>query len=268
MSLFKFRYAQDRLPVALIVALFVLDLAVFLFVQNIWLVTAWMLLGLGPKACICSWNHHHQHLSTFMHWLPNRLLELVYAFHTGITSNAWVLHHVLGHHVNYLDQAKDESGWKRKDGTVMGVVEYTWNVALTGYWRAHKVAQKYLQHGPVFYGMGFLVAALLVCMAFYSWVNTVIVFMIPMLIGYIITVWHTYYHHAGLDTSDAHEASYNIMHKWYNRLTGNLGYHTAHHMKMGLHWSKLPEYHAEIEANIPAQNFVEPCIPFKWMSSK
>lgn len=85
-----------------------------------WLLAAWLLLVIDPKACICSWNHHHQHLFTFHQGVLNRLLELSYAFHTGITTNAWVLHHVLGHHVNYLDQTKDESAWKRRDGSTMG----------------------------------------------------------------------------------------------------------------------------------------------------
>ena len=70
-------------------------------------------------------------------------MEVVYTFHTGITTNAWVLHHNLGHHLNYLDQEKDESRWKRLDGTTMGVVEYTIMTALTGYTRGYAVGKRY-----------------------------------------------------------------------------------------------------------------------------
>ena len=104
-----FRYREDMLPVICIVSLSVLDLLVFFQARGVWMLTAWLVLVLGPKACICSWNHHHQHLHTFYQSVLNRLLELCYAFHTGITTNAWVLHHVVGHHVNYLDQTRDES---------------------------------------------------------------------------------------------------------------------------------------------------------------
>ena len=38
----------------------------------------------------------------------------------------------------------------------------------------------------------------------------------------------------------------------YNRMTGNLGYHTAHHSEHGLHWSKLPVLHTELAREIPA----------------
>ncbi|VAW71673.1 hypothetical protein MNBD_GAMMA10-1029, partial [hydrothermal vent metagenome] len=37
----------------------------------------------------------------------------------------------------------------------------------------------------------------------------------------------------------------------YNLFTGNLGYHTAHHHKQGVHWSRLPELHAQIASRIP-----------------
>jgi fatty acid desaturase len=34
-------------------------------------------------------------------------------------------------------------------------------------------------------------------------------------------------------------------------VTGNLGYHTAHHYKQGVHWSKLPALHEKIKDKIP-----------------
>jgi len=246
-----FRYRADIVPTALIVLLFVLDCLVFTFVSNRYLVVAWMLLGLGPKVCICSWNHHHQHLPTFRPVWANRLMELVYALHTGITTNAWVLHHVLGHHLNYLDQEKDESGWMRKDGTKMGEIEYTLTIALTGYPRAYRVGRDHPKYQKSFLTMGTVVLILLGLLMTVNWFNTLFVFVIPMIHGLLITSWHTYSHHAGLHTDDHFEASYNIMNRWYNVLTGNLGYHTAHHYRQGVHWSKLPELHREIEHNIP-----------------
>ena len=71
-----------------------------------------------------------------------------------------------------------------------------------------------------------------------------------MITGLLITVYTTYHHHSGLESESHYEASYNILQPWYNFLTGNLGYHTAHHMKGSMHWSKLPEFHAEIAVNI------------------
>ena len=47
----------------------------------------------------------------------------------------------------------------------------------------------------------------------------------------------------------------NNMNPVFNLVTGNLGYHTAHHHKQGLHWSELPALHEQIKDNIPPQNY-------------
>ena len=252
-----FRYKEDVLPTLIICFLFLLDCLVFAFVSSRSLVVLWMLIGLGPKVCICSWNHHHQHLPTFRAVWANRVLELIYALHTGITTNAWVLHHVLGHHLNYLDQKKDESAWMRKDGTKMGVIEYTLTIALTGYTRAYRVGRDHPKYQRSFLAMGTVVILLLAVLLWVNWFNALFVFIIPMIHGLLITAWHTYSHHAGLETDDHFEASYNIMNRWYNLLTGNLGYHTAHHYRQGVHWSRLPELHRQIEQQIPAHLYRE-----------
>ena len=56
-----------------------------------------------------------------------------------------------------------------------------------------------------------------------------------------------------LDTDDEFKASFNNVNRLYNVLTGNLGYHTAHHHRQGLHWSKLPELHEKISHQIPTE---------------
>lgn len=247
-----FRHKIDRVPVALIVLLFLLDLLVYFSVQSPLALVGWAALALLGKNFAAAWNHHHQHVPTFRQVALNRLLEIVYMFHTGISTNVWVLHHNLGHHLNYLDQEKDESGWKRKDGKTMGVFEYTATIALTGYPRAWRVGRKHPKFQQGLIGMGIVNLALLALLTAYNPLNTMIVFVIPMILVYIGTCWCTYYHHADLTTDDPLHASHNVTNRLYNILTGNLGYHTAHHMKQALHWSKLPELHRQIEHQIPA----------------
>lgn len=263
-----FRYSADKVPLALILSLTALDFLVFFFIQNIWLVSLWAIAWLPIKACICSFNHHHQHVPTFMQPWLNRLLEVVYGLHTGITTNAWVLHHNLGHHLNYLDQTKDESAWKDRSGRTMGAIRYTLTVALTGHWRAYVVGRRHPKHQADYLSAGVLMLLVLFGLFWINWINALIVFAMPMAAGIIMTVWHTYYHHAGLETTDPYAASHNIMHRWYNIFTGNLGYHTAHHVKPGLHWSKVPEFHATIADKIPKELYVEPCIPFRWFPDR
>ena len=261
-----FRYREDCIPVAIFVFYFGLDLIVFFTAESLWFVVLWMLLGIVPKALICSWNHHHQHVFTFRSRLLNRLVELMYGFQTGVVSNAWVLHHVLGHHVNYLDQGTDESRWKTRAGRRMGAVEYSLAVSLTAYPRAAQVGRRHPHHLKTFLLMSGLTLCFLAFFFYYNWVNALFIFAFPMMISLYITVWHTYYHHSGLDSSDDFEASYNITDKWYNRLTGNLGYHTAHHDRPALHWSKLPDFHRRIESKIPSQLYRRSPPPLRWLN--
>jgi fatty acid desaturase len=163
-----------------------------------------------------------------------------------------MLHHVLGHHLNFLEQRKDESRWARKDGQPMGVLEYTFSVAITAYPRAYRVGQRHPAHLRPFVLYTALTAVLVAGLIAYKPLAGVVLFALPMVCSMLYTTWVTYDHHSGLDTSDQFHASYNNLNVWFNRLTGNLGYHTAHHHRQGVHWSKLPALHAQIADRIPA----------------
>lgn len=257
-----FRFPADRLPVSIILALSLLDFIVFFTLENIWMIIAFWLIMIIPKGVICAWNHHHQHRHVFEYTWQNRLLEFFYALHTGVTTNLWVLHHNMGHHRNFMDQEKDQSRWKREDGSTMGELEYTLNVTLTAYTRGYQVGKGYpkLQKQFLLYtGLTFLI---LLGLAIYNPINALFIFILPMIGSLLYTTWATYGHHVGLETENQFEASHNNTSKWFNLLTGNLGYHTAHHYKQGIHWSKLPGIHEKIKHKIPAHCFKKSTFEF------
>jgi len=248
-----FKYPKDRLPVAIILAFTALDVIAYFLVEPPWALVLYWLLLIIPKGIISAWNHHHQHVLTFRPTWLNRLYELSLALHTGITSNLWVLHHTLGHHVNFLDQQKDESRWKRRSGKTMGMLEYTVSVAVTAYYRAYQVGRRYPRHQRVYVLWSAITFALVATALIFRPLSGLFVFALPMVTSLLFTTWVTYDHHAGLDANDQFHASYNITNRWFNRLTGNLGYHTAHHFRQAVHWSKLPQLHASIATRIPAK---------------
>lgn len=246
-----FRHKEDRWPVLIVLMLTALDFFMYFTVSSLAVLFTYYLVMLIPKGIICAWNHHHQHIFTFRNTALNRGLEFAYALHTGVTTHLWRLHHVLGHHLNFLDQEKDESRWKRKNGKKMGMVEYTLNVAITAYSRGYTVGKRYpkqLKPFLIYTTITFLIVALLV---WYKPVAGFMLFVLPMITSLLFTAYATYEHHSGLDTENEFEASRNKMSPVFNFLTGNLGYHTAHHHKQGVHWSKLPELHEKIKDKIP-----------------
>jgi len=245
------RHPADRFPVILILSLTALDFVMYFMVESVAVLAAYLLAMLIPKGCICAWNHHHQHTLTFVHTLPNRFLELSYGLHTGATTHLWLLHHVFGHHRNFLNQELDESRWRRRDGTRMDTLEYTLTVALTSYYRGFLVGRRYPDKYRTHVIFTLLAAAVVIGLTIAKPVAALMLFILPMITGLLITAWATYDHHAGLDTGDEFNASYNNMNRIFNLLTGNLGYHTAHHHKQGVHWSELPRLHDEIKDQIP-----------------
>jgi len=251
-----FKHREDRIPVLIITLFFALDIVAYFLLDNIWLLVAYWLIMIWPKGIICAWNHHHQHTPTFKSAFLNRLLEQMYALQTGATSKLWVLHHVLGHHHNYLEQSKDESRWKRKNGKDMGRWEYSLNVAITAYYRGYQVSKKHPRPRKVFLYATTVTILLLAALFWYQPLPTLFVFILPMMVSLLFTAWVTFGHHSGLDVDNDFEASYNIMSPIYNLLTGNLGYHTAHHHKQGLHWSQLPALHEKIKNKIPERLFL------------
>lgn len=246
-----FKHSADIKPVLIILLFSLADFAAYFYIETLWLFVIYWLLMMIPKGIISAWNHHHQHSHVFkQNWL-NRLLEFFYALHTGVTTNLWVLHHNLGHHRNFLDQSKDESRWQREDGSAMGIFEYTLIVALTAYPRGYQVGKRYPKLQKQFVVYGLMTLLIMAGLTLYNPLAALFIFILPMICSLLYTSWATYGHHTGLSTEDQFSGSHNITDKWFNTLTGNLGFHTAHHFKQGVHWSKLPELHESIKHKIP-----------------
>lgn len=247
------KYEEDRVPVAIFFALTVLDLIIYFAIDNFLVIALYWLAMIPIKGVVSAWNHHHQHVPMFTAKPLNRLLEMSFAFHTGATTNAWVLHHVHGHHKNYLDQIADESRWRRRSGSTYGYYHYTLVTALTAYTRAYTVGQNHPRLRRAFVGYGILTLVILAALVANNPINGLFLFAFPMVTSLLITIAATYRHHSNLDTDDHMQASRNYVGGLHNKLTGNLGYHTAHHYRQGVHWSKLPELHASIQDKIPAE---------------
>lgn len=142
--------------------------------------TYWLLM-IVPKGKLCAWNHHHQHTYTFRSRPLNRLLEFFYALHSGVTTNLWRLHHVLGHHINYLDQRIDESRWKRKNGREMGEMEYTFIVAATAYYRGYQVGNSHPRQQKDFLIYSAITFSIVAALILYKPVAGIFLFALPMI---------------------------------------------------------------------------------------
>lgn len=259
-SIFKFR--ADRIPVALSLSLFTLQLTAWYFLP-LWAAALTGLLLLPFLGSCAIFNHHQQHHGAFNSRMLNRLWELVLGTQTMITSYAWVLHHNFGHHPNYMHQPpceknrEDESRWARRDGSLMGRNEYVLNLLLRAPFDSLRVGMKRRRELLWFVLMMIPYLALQGLLAWVNPWNYLVVFLLPAFFMLLYVYWLTYEHHSGLYSDNPYAASRNRVGRLYNLRTFNLGYHTAHHLKPYIHWSLLPAYHELIKDRIPAECFVE-----------
>ncbi len=248
------KYKADRGPVAYVLAVFVLRLVIWALASPLLCAIAVIpLVMLG--VFIAPINHHHQHVNSFRAAWLNRLYDLALSVQSGVGPYTWVLHHNLGHHVNYLNQpphsSPDESRWTRADGTKMGRLEYSIHLLLTHQIDIFRLAPRHPKYFRYFLLMKLPLWSLLGVGLWLRPLETVLVFLLPAFITLFHTTWATYEHHAGLPQDSHLVASRNRENRLFNLLTGNLGLHTAHHKRPGLHWSLRPELHREILHEIP-----------------
>ncbi|MFK7897944.1 MAG: fatty acid desaturase [Myxococcota bacterium] len=250
------RYRADRRPVAFVLFGLVVHLAVFA-VAPTWLAAVLMIPLAVLSMFIAPINHHHQHFNTFRSALLNRLYEIPLGLQTGISPYGWVLHHNLGHHRNYLNQRPhpepDESKWTRRDGTQMGPIEYTIDLVLNNQVDMFRVGRKHPRFLRAFLLMKIPAWGIIGVLIYLNPANALLTFVIPGFITLCHTSFSTYAHHAGLHPTSHLDASMNNTSAAYNFLTCNLGYHTAHHKRPGVHWSLLPKLHEEIKDQIPPE---------------
>lgn len=248
------KYKADRLPVAFVLGKLGVHLAVWALAGP-WVALAFAVPLTIGSMFVAAINHHHQHLNTFRSPWLNRVYDLALSLQTGVGPYSWVLHHNLGHHVNYLNQhphpSPDESAWTRRDGTPMTRVQYTLDMLLRHQSDIYQVGLRYPRYMRAWLAMKLPLYATIGLLLWLNPLNTVIVFLGPGFIALTHTIWATYEHHAGCETDDHLVGSVNRENRLYNVLTCNLGLHTAHHKRPGVHWSLLPRVHDEIRDGIP-----------------
>ena len=182
------KYKADRLPVAIFFALTALDFATYFAVDSVLVLVVYWLAMIPVKGFVSAWNHHHQHVPMFTVKPLNRLLEMSFALHTGATTNAWVLHHVHGHHKNYLDQDLDESRWRRRSGETFGFFDYTLVTAATAYTRAFAVGRNHPRLQRAFVGYGILTALIVIALIALKPLSGLLLFAFPMVTSLLITI--------------------------------------------------------------------------------
>ncbi len=243
----------DALPVAAIAAVTVAQLTIFTCIDAPGRVLVAVALLFPFQLNFAGMCHNHHHRRTFHRPLANRLFEIAMFFQLGMLPYGYTLHHNIGHHRHYRDQAVDSNRWRRADGSVMGPWEFASKLCVAMYPTVWRIGRRHPAVFRKFRRMAAVCAALLGLAFGIDPVNALQVWVLPLPVAHHHHAQATYHQHAGLEHDDPLHASRTVTDRRYNLRTLHLGYHTAHHLRPGLHWSKLPAFHATIAARIPPE---------------
>lgn len=250
------RYRADIPAVALVVIVAAIQLWIFFGLDSHWLALGAVALLLPIQTSCGAICHNHHHVNVFRgRWL-NRLFECVLYLQTGTSPLSWTIHHNIGHHHDYLDQERDPAAWREPDGSMMNRIKFDLKNAFLIYPQIWQIGQRHPLLFRRFKRLLLIANLPLLAFLLIDPLRTLIVFIVPMVLLLIILLDNTYGQHAGTATDNHYVASRNVEMKLYNLTSWNLGYHTAHHMHPGIHWTQLPALHAKIRDRIPSELIV------------
>jgi fatty acid desaturase len=215
----------------------------------------------GATLCLaffaCVINHNHQHHPTFVPRFLNRGFGVLITLAMGVPATAIVAMHNFNHHVH---NNHDE------DFVRVSIVGYRWNllnlllfpfVAVVRFlptkvrtmraWRTQRpeLYRQVMLERVVYYPV-------LITLLVLRPLETLGFIVLPQLYGQwgILAINHV--QHDGCDPDSEFNHSRNFVGGWLNWWVFNNGYHTAHHLRPNLHWSQVPQFHAQIRGKIHA----------------
>ncbi|WGS47596.1 fatty acid desaturase (plasmid) [Burkholderia sp. JSH-S8] len=246
------RYGEDWVPLTLVLATSGAQWFCYLQVHAIGPMIVCAILLLLPQIAVSTIVHNQSHLGMFKSRALNRFVELLMFLQTGMYTTKFALHHNRGHHLHYRNPRLDPSTWVKTNGAAMSrpayiahyFFTYNYHVIRIGLSHPRLLVQCALQAA-----LSYIVLAALI---YANPVSAAIFFIAPILLVWLNFIHLTYDDHIDLFSDDHYAASHTKANRLMNLVFFNNGYHLAHHLRPGLHWTRLPEFHRQIEHRITA----------------
>lgn len=250
------RYPQDLAPLALVVCTAALQWAAYLRVHDLRAAIVCAMLLLLPQIAVSTAVHNQSHVGMFAGAWGNRVLELVMFLQTGMYAAKFRLHHSRGHHLHYTEPERDPSRWIDAGGRRMSRLAYVAHYFLTYDYHVLRIGRTCtsLRRRCLWQvAASYVVLAVLV---FHDPRNALVFFVAPIVLVWLNFIHMTYDDHIDLYSRDPFKASHTKANHWLNLVFFNNGYHLAHHLRPGLHWSRLPQFHRQIahRIDVPASS--------------
>ncbi len=239
-------YKQDRRSL-----LFILLCLLFLYIPfsiNISIIYAPLWLMVSSFFCfsVCIVNHNHVHNAMFRYQWMNIILGVVLTICRGHTSVGVILAHNHNHHV-YTGNDKDwiKPGLAGEGTGITRLLRFVF-AAIVSMARGRRHANPSIIHTRLIRQKRLEQTTLLLLSAVLLYLDIVgflIFVVLPWIVGVALLIGVNLLQHDNCIPNSKFNHSRNFTSRIGNWLCLNNGYHTVHHMRPELHWSRLPEVH-------------------------
>ena len=204
--------------------------------------------------------HLHIHRPFSRNPALNLALDLSMGSVSGMVSSNWRIQHLYGHHRGIDLPYRGDRGIFQNYSVIRAVGFSAGSLWQTFYSPLRVSYRKGLLQDvrtPIRYRWAFceqLLLLLLVAILMYWQPWLTLVYLLPWYLAtHFITRYVDYLNHYGCDetSENPYQRANNSLSWWFNLTTHNFGYHTAHHIRPGAHWTELPAIHRTIADKIP-----------------
>jgi fatty acid desaturase len=227
-------------------------------IKYMWWVSLYFAIATGTIA------HNHNHCPTFTNKRANSFfanwISLIYGFPTF----AWIPTHNLNHHKFVNTEGDATITWRFTNShnvfvaaTYFFVSSYYQSYPINEFLKKAKANNPALHRRIItqyFIWGGSYTLLLAVAIAMHGLGTGTWVFLMTVGVPAFFSLWtimlFNYEQHVHTDSWSTHSHSRSFVSPTLNFLLFNNGYHAAHHEHPGVHWTKLPQKHAEIAPEI------------------
>jgi fatty acid desaturase len=236
---------------------------IYIAITTALFIVQWIWIGVNPftyawflfmSVSVAVMTHNHNHLPMWRSKTLNILTDWWLTVFYGFPIFAWIPTHNKNHH-RFNNREGDDSITYRvsEKNNFLTLISYP---TISGYYQ-QKAIMVYLKEMKANNKEKFWVsisqyAVLILWIAaavIIDWEKALLFVIIPQQVSLFSVLIFNYVQHVHADEMSEWNHSRNFT-GLLNFLLFNNGYHTIHHHKAGLHWSKAPEAHKEIEKNI------------------
>jgi len=235
-----------------------------MFVTTSVLVVQWSLGSVNPflyalslflAVTVAVMAHNHNHLPMWRSKPLNVVTDYWLTLFYGFPAFAWIPTHNINHHaLNNRDGDYTQTFRYSEENNLVTLLSYP---TISSY-HQQKPIRDYLKHlwksdrTEFFLSILQYVALILFIgiAAIIDWQKALLFIVIPQQVALFAILLFNYVQHVHADEESEYNHSRNFVGPMLNFLLFNNGYHTIHHERAGIHWSKTPEAHARIAHKI------------------